>query len=211
MGQVLSLSDAAADMYLYGNKSNIIQNLLHNQLARIQPAYNEFSNRIQAALQNSYNFINDRMIQYGILNQIQQSGLQAVDNYYMECLTFSNLQQANFTMQRWIMSHPEVRNLYLQQNIDGYSNTYKNVFGNEVGEADYNYRRVMDEVLVSNDDDVWQVKYYSEDLLEGDKELNHYEKKQILHTYDAMDWLLSNCKWDFTNTSETPVKINRED
>jgi len=66
------------------------------------------------------------------------------------------------------------------------------------------------EVLVSNDDDIWQVKYYSEDLLEGDKELNHYEKKQILHTYDAMDWLLSNCKWDFTNTSETPVKINRE-
>ena len=210
MGQVINLSDAAADFYLYGDKSNILQSVIQNQIALIKPAYNEFSDRIKSALVSSYNFITDKMVNYGILNQINQAGLQAIDNYYEEYNNFESLQHANYTMQRWIMSHPEVRQLYLEQNIDGYSNSYKNVFGKVIGEDDYNYRRVMDEVLISNNDDNWKVNYYIEDIFNHDKELSYYEKIKVLNTYDAIDWLLDNCKWDFTNVSETPVKINRE-
>lgn len=208
MGQVLRMSAPALDLVLYGNKSDLINNYLVQQMQQVKPAFNEFSNRIYQNLQNSYNFINDKLVQYGILNQLHQQGVQVVDNYYMELNSFTALQNANLTMQRWVMSHPEIRQLYVDQNLDGYSETYKNVFGKGVGEDDYNYRRVMDSV-VQDTDNGFVIRHYIEDLLPGDKELNHYEKVQILHTYDAIDHILSSCKFDFTVKSEEPIKINR--
>lgn len=208
MGQVLRISEPALDLVLYGNKSDLMNNYLVQQLQQVRPAFNEFSQRIYQNLQNSYNFINDKMVQYGLLNQLQSQGVQVVDNYYAELNSFTAIQNANLTMQRWVMSHPEVRQLYLDQNLDGYSETYKNVFGKGVGEQDYNYRRVMDGVVQDNDNG-WVIKHYIEDLMPGDKELDHYEKVQILHTYDAIDHILSSCKFDFTVNSEAPPKINR--
>ena len=209
MGMVINVSEPAMDLLLYGDKSNLISNYLMQQMQNIQPAFNEFSNRIYQSIQNSYNFVNDKLTQYGLYNQIKQSGVNVLDNYYEELLSFQQLQNANFTMQRWVMAHPEIKQLYVNQDIDGYSETYKNVFDKGVGENDYNYRRVMDGVIVSNDDDHWVVKHHLEDLLYGDKELDHTEKVKILTTYDAMDWLLGTCKFDFTSKSETPAKINR--
>lgn len=210
MGMVINVSEPALDLMLYGNKSNILNNYLMQQMQRVQPTFNEFSSRIYNALQNSYNFVNDKMIQYGILNQLNQQGVQVQDDYFRELLSFQDLQQANLTMQRWVMSHPQVRQYYLDQNIDGYSDTYNNVFGKGVGEADYNYRRVMDGALVDNDDDTFTIKWYNEDLLEGDVPLNHYQQVRIRNTYDAIDHVLKTCKFDFTNTSEEPSKINLE-
>lgn len=210
MGQILTLSQPAIDLVLFGNKSNILNNYLVRQIEQIHPTFNEFSERIYNTLQSSWNFINDKMTQYGIMSQLSQNGVQAVDNYFMECLTFQQLQEANYTMQRWIMCHPTLRELYIDQNIDGYSNTYKNFTDKGIAEEDYNYRRLMDSVLISNNDDHWKVNYYLEDLVEGDKELDHYEKVKILNTHDAIDWLLDNCKFDFTSTSTEPPKINRE-
>ena len=53
-------------------------------------------------------------------------------------------------------------------------------------------------------------QYYLEDLLPGDTELDHFKKVHILNTYDTITWLYENSKFDFTCTSEEPVKINRE-
>ena len=208
MGIVMELSEPALDLALYGDKSSILNNYLSQQLQNIRPAYNEFSNRIYQCLQSSYNFVNNQMVKYGLLNQLDSNGIQALDNYYTELTSFIALQNANATMQRWIMAHPDVRKLYLDQNIDGYSGSYQNVFGKEIGEDDYNYRRVMDGVM-RDEGDITVVRQYLDDLLEGDRELNHYEKVKILHTYDAIDYLLKECKFDFTCKSDEPSKINR--
>ena len=208
MGIVMELSEPALDLALYGDKSGILNNYLSQQLQNIKPAYNEFSNRIYQCLQSSYNFVNNQMVKYGLLNQLDSNGIQALDNYYADLTSFIALQNANATMQRWIMAHPDVRKLYLDQNIDGYSGSYQNVFGKEIGEDDYNYRRVMDGVMC-DEGDTTVVRQYLDDLLEGDRELNHYEKVKILHTYDAIDYLLKECKFDFTCKSDEPSKINR--
>lgn len=208
MGIVMELSEPALDLALYGDKSGILNNYLSQQLQNIKPAYNEFSNRIYQCLQSSYNFVNNQMVKYGLLNQLDSNGIQALDNYYTDLTSFIALQNANATMQRWIMAHPDVRKLYLDQNIDGYSGSYQNVFGKEIGEDDYNYRRVMDGVMC-DEGDITVVRQYLDDLLEGDRELNHYEKVKILHTYDAIDYLLKECKFDFTCKSDEPSKINR--
>ena len=71
MGQVISVSAPAMDLMLYGNKTDLINNYLVQQMQQIKPAFNEFSNRIYQSLQNSYNFVNDKLIQYGLMNKLK--------------------------------------------------------------------------------------------------------------------------------------------
>ena len=205
---VLNLSEPSMDLYLYGSKAGVLTNYIANQLAQLPPTLNDFSQRIHNSLTSSYNFLTDRLTQYGLMNQIQSQGIQVLDNQFMELMSFTALQNADLTMQRWIMSHPDVRQLYVDQNLDGYSDTYRNVFGKDVGEQDYNYRLVMDGVL-QDADDHWVIKHHIDDLLPGDKELDHYEKVKVLHTFDTIDRILSTCNFDFTHKSEEPTKINR--
>ena len=85
MGQVISVSAPAMDLMLYGNKTDLINNYLVQQMQQIKPAFNEFSNRIYQSLQNSYNFVNDKLIQYGLMNQLQQQGVQTVQDCTKKC------------------------------------------------------------------------------------------------------------------------------
>lgn len=210
MGIVVNIPEAGIDYLIYGDKSHILSNYLYNQLQQIPKVFNEFGERVYNTIFNSYNYINDKLTQYAIMNQITQNGVNIIDNPFVELLSFKQLQEANITMQRWIMANPNIRKLYLNQNIDGYSSTYKNITGNTIGENDYNYRRVMDSILVSTDDDYWRVTNYLDELLPNDRELNHYEKTKIISTWNAIDWILENCNFDFTSKSKEPVKINKE-
>ena len=204
MGLVLSMSEPAIDKMLYGDRSNFLATYLQNQLQAIGPAFNDMSQRIYSALNNSYNFVTDKLLQFGIRNELASAGVNYLDNYYQELLSWQALQQANPTMQRWVMSHPQIRQHYLDQNLDGYSDSYSNVFGKEVGKEDYNYRRATNGVI---GDDGYSL--YFEDLMPGDRELDHYEKDILQNTFSAIDWMLEQCQWDFTNKSEQPTKINR--
>ena len=208
MGQVLRMSAPALDMMLYGDKSGIINNYLVQQMQQVKPAFNEFSNRIYQNLQASYNFLNDKLVQYGIMTQLHQQGVQIVVNYFMELNSFTALQNANLTMQRWVVAHPVVSQLLQDQNIDGYSETYKDVFGGGVGEQNYNHRLLTDGLVRDTPNGGFVIKHYIEDLLPGDRQLTHYEKVQGAHTHDTIDYILSTCKFDFTVKSEDPVKRN---
>lgn len=207
MGQVYNIPEAGLDMILYGNKSNVISNYLYNQMQSLPQVYNEFSERIRNAITASYNHVNDKLTQFGILNQLQNSGLKVIDNYYEELLTFQQLQNANLTMQRWVMAHPKIKQMYIDQNLDGYSGTYKNISGKTIGENDYNYRLAMDGGLIPTEDG-WVFNNYLEDLQIGDRELTHFEKVRIRNTWEAMDWFISTSKFDFTIKSDTPVIMN---
>lgn len=204
MGQVLTLSGPSFDMMVYGDKSNLLSNYLQQQLQQIGPGFNDISQRLYQSVVNSYNWVNDKLVQYGIKGELASSGLNVLDNQFIELLDWQALQNANLTMQRWIMCHPEVRQLYLDQNLDGYSDTYVNLNGKDVGEADYDYRRVMSGVLIDD-----TVKHYFDPLMPGDRELDHFEKDIILNTYSTIDWVLENCNLDFTCKGEKPSKINR--
>lgn len=207
LGQIYNIPEAGVDLLLYGDKSNIVSNYLYNQMQALPQAYNEFSERIHNVMTTSYNYVNDKLIKYGILNQLYNNGLRVIDNYYEELLTFQQLQNANLIMQRWVMAHPQIKQMYINQNLDGYSETYKNISGKITGENDYNYRLVMDGGLVPTGDG-WIFKHYFEDLQIGDRELTHFEKVRIRNTWEAMDWFLSTSKFDFTLKSDIPTKMN---
>lgn len=209
MGIVTTIPEAGLDYMLYGDNSNFISGYLYNQLANIPVAFNQFSQRIHDALQASYNYVTDVATKAGIFNELRNQGFNVNNDYLQELTTFEQLQNANVSMQRWVMTHPDVRKLYLKQDIDGYSDSYKNIFGKGVAEQDYNYRRVMNGVIVDEDKDKYRYSIYDDLLIPGDRELDHREKMIILNTWNAIDNILAESNFDFTCKSDEPVKINR--
>lgn len=209
MAVVTTIPEAGLGYRLYGDNTQVVSNFLERQLLQMPQAFTDFAQRVYSAVQNSYAYVNDTLTKFNIMARVDQSGT-AFQNHYEVLSTFEQLQNANPTMQRWVMSHPETRQLYLDQNLDGYSGQYHNVFGKGVGENDYNWRRVMDSVLVhpETSDDSY-VRRYHEDLIMGDTELNHRKKKVVLDTWNTMDLLLHEGDFDFTCKSQEPVKINR--
>jgi hypothetical protein len=207
MGMVLNVPEAGVDYLVYGDKTNVIKSYLEQQLAQIPAVFNEFGQRVYETLNQSYHWVTDQLTKYQIFNQLKQQNVHLGNNAFRELLSFEELQNANILMQRWVMAHPDVRYLYLENNIEGYPDTYVNVFGNDIGENDYNYRRVMDGVLQS-DDEKWWFKVYNEDLMIGDRELEHREKVMILNTWKCIDWLIETCDFDFTTQSKK--KINKD-
>lgn len=100
------------------------------------------------------------------------------------------LQQASITMQRYLMANPQVRALYHKQMCAGYGATYLDMDPGDVGDAHYDYRRVMDGVMVFGDEVDWQFRTYYDELREGDRHLIHGEKMDIINSWDAMNVLL---------------------
>lgn len=97
--------------------------------------------------------------------------------------TLEELQTASPNMQRWIMAEPTLRDRYLNNTADGYSETYKNFYGAVAGEAHYDYRRVMSGVGHQDDEGVYTVKHFRDLLVEGDEELTTHQKLDIIDTW----------------------------
>jgi hypothetical protein len=109
--------------------------------------------------------------------------------------------KANDIMQRYLMCSERINTLYLQQRIDGYSDTYINMNGTNVGEANYDYRRVNDGILQWTTDDDWKIVEYGEELREGDRDLLFSEQLDILHSQRALEYLIALGKDDPTSTT----------
>jgi hypothetical protein len=111
------------------------------------------------------------------------------------------MQGASLLMQRWIMANPVVREQYHKQQLDGYSETYVDVNPGDIGEAHYDYRRVMDGTLVFDAEGDWICKQYLDKLHEGDRDLFHEEQVDIQQTWTAMDLVMHLGKDDPTSAS----------
>lgn len=114
------------------------------------------------------------------------------------------LQQAQYTMQRWIMANPVVRDLYQQQKCDGYSESYVDVHSGKLGEKHYDYRRVMNGVVVIEEDS-WHSKTYCEELLDGDRDLMPEEQVEILSTWSILEGFIAAGNEDPTSPFNTPL------
>lgn len=209
MGIASTIPEAGLNYVLYGDKSQMVGDYLARQMQIMGPSSNPIMNRMYDALAASYNYVTNSLVKTGIMQQLRQKGVAVVDNYFEELKTEEQFRRANPTMQRYVMAHPDLRQLYIQQNLDGYSDTYQNVFGNEVGSTDYNYRRVMSGAVVDTDTES-VLTIYDDDLYIGDKELSTDEKFLIRSTWSNIDLLLATTKVDFTHQTDPSATINRE-
>lgn len=120
-------------------------------------------------------------------------------NSILPLMTVESIQTANPNMQRWIMAEPNIRNLYHDQLCDGYSNTYVDMFPGTIKDNHYDYRRVMDGVVIGEQEPELIAKFYIDDLFEGDRDLNHHEKVDILSTWDIINMCMNNSDIDPTS------------
>lgn len=111
----------------------------------------------------------------------------------------NELQASQYVMQRWIMACPDVRNMYHQQQCDGFSETYVDRFPGTVGENHYDYRRVMDGMVQDDAENDWKATFFLDDLLEGDRELTFDEQVDILNTWECVEAYLKRGKDDPTS------------
>jgi hypothetical protein len=104
-----------------------------------------------------------------------------------------DFQYAPLVMQRYIMAHPTTRRLYQQERCDGYSDTYVDIHIGDVGEDHYDYRRVMDGVVVFSDEEDengdldWSSTTYLDELDEDDEELEFESQLDIIQSWETMD------------------------
>lgn len=123
---------------------------------------------------------------------INRSGVgKRKGNIIHEVRSLDDLRSAGYLMQRFIMSHPGLREEYLRQRVDGYSETYKNLHGTDIGHRHYDHRRVTDNrlILVKNDqgEEEFMFVHHYEHLIEGDRHLHQDEQDIILDAFDLID------------------------
>jgi hypothetical protein len=116
--------------------------------------------------------------------------------------TLGAIQQAQPLMQRWIMACPDVREMYHMQRCDGYSTSYVDMQPGCIGEAHYDYRKVMNGIVQDGSDEDefdWKCTTYVTDLDEDDMDLTLTEKSDILSLWDLVKTMMKPGKEDPTS------------
>lgn len=109
----------------------------------------------------------------------------------------ADFQNAKPTMQRWVMANPVVRELFHAQRLDGYSDTYLDMEPGCRGADHYDYRMVMDGVIVDTapekegEEAGWSYRVFCEEIKEDDRLLDPAEKDMILMSWEAAEAILN--------------------
>lgn len=119
------------------------------------------------------------------------------------CEDIDDLRSAGIAMQRWIMACPEQRTDFLKQRCDGYSDSYVNIHGSDVGRKHYDYRRVtqdrvMLEICEDTGEEAYFLNHHIEELAAGDRELHSDEQDVILDAWEIIR-MARNAGLDGTN------------
>lgn len=164
----------------------------------IQQTGNTFA---QGVVQTYENFYSDDALRHA------RAALAKVGSYFqadkiVELKSIYDIQQAQPIMQRYIMADPIVAEMYHQGRCEGYG--YQDPFPGQVGEANYNYRRVMNGIMVetpatAEEPEDWAFHIYSEDLMEGDRELDLHEQKAVISTWKRIRYSLAHSMVDPTS------------
>lgn len=186
--RIIDGGDVAFDALAYGvdrpvNTMQYFQQEINNISQTLTDAGKGFFSNVREL----YNDINNSETLRLARSAIQSAVTLFKPDTIMPLISIEQFQTASLQMQRWIMANPVVRERYHAQKIDGYSDSYVDMQPGLSGENQYDYRRVMDCVVQEDQDDSWFVKYYLDDLHEGDKELTPDEKSDILRTWDLAE------------------------
>lgn len=104
--------------------------------------------------------------------------------------TLASIQTASPVMQRMIMAQPDLRQRYLNQEVEGFADSYTNFHGDAWGSSHFDYRRVMDGVVEVKDEEDFVIRHYIDYMEADDRNLSLHEKIDVLNTWDMVKQLL---------------------
>ena len=203
----MSFAFGAADAWaaaVYGEPHPDTVAFLQNQFnvlnSPTKSALTEVGKRFFQAGLNAFNHYNGaEAIRYARSVISKMNG--AIDSeYIIPCTTLDALRNASLVNQRWIMAHAKMRQDYLAQRCDGYSDTYYSPDPAGVGPKHYDYRRATDGLLQTvGEDDVF-INYFDE-LREGDRQRTIGEQAAIQYTWAAIDLIRAMTTEDLSSKS----------
>lgn len=107
------------------------------------------------------------------------------------------IQTCSLVMQRYVMAEPRLREMYLDQRVEGFDGKYENIHGNVIGKDHYDYRRVMDGIVSMESDDFKVTEYYED--TGDDHQLTFYERVDIINTWNRINYWLDQNQEDPTS------------
>jgi hypothetical protein len=189
MAQVIVGGTREFDMAVSGEQHPETAQYLRNQVASLGQFTGSASQAWLDSVQQSYQqFASDDAMRHARAALRQVSGYMQADGI-RRLNTMEEFQQAPVKMQRYLISHPEVRRLYLAQRIDGWSDTYADVQPGAIGEDHYDYRRVNQGMLKETPDDdesEWVSSTWIEELRPEDRELKMVEQNEIITSQEIL-------------------------
>lgn len=205
MGRLVELSEDALNLSLFGDNSDFMYRYMEEQLDDYEFDSDSYLYR---SLRSSMDYITDDFRRREIRDELRRNRVKEKGFEFDYIDSFEGLRKTNRTTQRWVMAHPEVRKLYLNQDLDGYSGSYTN-FTEGVGKDDYNYRRATNGMLMIDENGDGRIDYYYEDLMDGDSELRQDLKEEIGHMWDFISAQMKLSNRDFTNADDDEAEMNR--
>lgn len=184
----MDLSFGAADAWnaaCYGEKHTGTVEFLRSQFDTISNFVTEAGKNFYQKSLSAFNHYNGTDALRFARNVISNMSGGEIDRIY-EIRDLSGLQNANLQMQRWIMANPVVRQRYMRQECDGYSDTYFDAHPGKIGKDHYDYRMATTGML-QFDEKTGAACFteYAQDLADGDRRLLFEEKCDIANTWDV--------------------------
>lgn len=198
---------------LMGEQSESTTNWIHERFSRtrdyLTDAGQQFVNKIRTSYEQMYDPETIRKARAVIRNIKGVFNPNAVT--YLS--TVKAIQEAKPVMQRYLMANPCIRSLYHKQLCNGFSDSYVDHEPGKIGEAHYDYRRVMANIVQeteTKDEETgevnhsWSVVSYAEDLVEGDRNLHIDEQMDIVSCWQLMKMAID-LKRDPTDILDEPL------
>lgn len=196
--RVISGGAAAWDAIAYGQQNPVNLGYFQQQLQNIGHGLNEQAQIFYKDAHEIYDrFTNSDAVRL-MRSAMKSAATLFNDNIIRPLSNIEDIQNASYQMQRWNMANPVIRQLYIDQRCDGYSDTYIDNEPGKIGDLHYDYRRVMDGVVSSNEEEEY-FKTYLDDLHENDRNLEIDEKADILSTWSIMEMFVKAMKEDPTS------------
>jgi hypothetical protein len=195
---VMNHGAAGFNAILYGDKNPMINNYILNNIASIQNVVTDAGNSFLESAKALYNRFNSDEAINLTKSIIRNAKNLFVSDVIREIIDIDKLIAATPMMQRFNMANPILRDLYLHNKIDGYSDSYVNIHGNAIGETHHDYRMVMDGVPVDTDYG-WKINFYPDEQIENDVVIGHHEKVSILNTWETITTILETSSIDPTS------------
>jgi hypothetical protein len=108
-------------------------------------------------------------------------------------------QQAPLSMQRYLIANPVVREMYNEQRLDGWSETYVDMYPGKKGWGHYDYQMAVHgrvQTPAAKDEDGqdaedFHVEFFFDEPVEGDRYLTLLEQHDMFKCWDAMNALIA--------------------
>lgn len=197
--RIVDGGDLAWGAIAFGEQNPINLSYFKNQFNSLTTGLNDYARNFYSEVGNIVDkFTNSEAVR-SVRNALK-SAASLFDNDIIKPLyEMDEFQTATVKMQRWIMANPVVRQSFIDQKCDGFSDSYVDLYPEKIKDTHYDYRRVMNGVAQFDEEDNEHFKFYYEDLVEGDKELSVGEKIDILHTWEIVEMYMKKGAQDPTS------------